>query len=80
MMGEFEKLVCLFFSLICNFLCSAPKKGKGTFVLHIMETRNFDELEPLVTDGHAYFHFQYSAKAHWPSNNEQANLSLKQNK
>lgn len=45
-----------------------------------METRNFDELEPLLTDGHAYFHFQFCAKIHWPSNNQKANLSWKQNK
>lgn len=80
-MRQFEKsFFSFFFPFICNFLGSAPKTGKDTFVLHIMETRNFDELEPLLTDGHAYFHFQFCAKIHWPSNNQKANLSWKQNK
>lgn len=81
-MRQFEKFfffLLFFFSLIFSFLF-APKTGEGTFVLHIMEIKNFDELEPLLTDGHAYFHFQYCAKIHGPSNNQQANLSWKQNK
>lgn len=70
-------LFLLFLSLMCNIPGSAPKTSTGTFVLHIMETRNRDELEPFLTDGHVCLESQYYAKPDGPSNNQKANLSWK---
>jgi len=82
-----EKEICKFyflflflFSLTCNFLGPTPKADTGTFVLHIMETINCDELELFLTDGHACLHSQYYAKLDGPSNSQQVNLSWKQKK